>query len=255
MDFAEALRLLKAGYKVARSGWNGKGMYLRLYNPQSDKEFPMVEKGASDCTPIPWVGMKTADNKFVPWLCSQTDMLANDWAVVPSGKPVEPPKPAATASSGLPPQFQPTMPSEPVPLDALDSVQEMIVRTYVHDDSFEVKARGKEPAFRHFKAHEEEVLSCDWCGSIYPGDLARLIRNQRIGLDPADQKYGWPHKFYLRPSVLHAPVKFYTVHLQDATPEDRDVIEKAMGIHIEFTKVGGGRTDVRWRQYGTKKKD
>ncbi|MNJ71027.1 hypothetical protein D3C76_1571760 [compost metagenome] len=31
----------------------------------------------------PWIGMKTADNKFVPWLASQTDVLAEDWVVVP----------------------------------------------------------------------------------------------------------------------------------------------------------------------------
>lgn len=33
-------------------------------------------------TALPWIGMKTADNKFVPWLASQTDMLAEDWAVI-----------------------------------------------------------------------------------------------------------------------------------------------------------------------------
>ena len=31
---------------------------------------------------LPWIGMKTADNKFVPWLASQTDVLAEDWCVV-----------------------------------------------------------------------------------------------------------------------------------------------------------------------------
>jgi hypothetical protein len=31
---------------------------------------------------LPWIGMKTADGKFVPWLASQTDLLANDWEVV-----------------------------------------------------------------------------------------------------------------------------------------------------------------------------
>lgn len=252
MDFAEALRLLKAGYRVARTGWNGKGMYLRLYDPQLDKEFPMKEVGPSDCTPIAWIGMKTADNKFVPWLCSQTDMLATDWTVLPSGKPAEP---LAKASSGLPPAFQPTMPSEPVPLDEAPEPNTREIRTYVHDDALGVRVQKRTPVFRHFKAHDDEVLSCDWCGSISPWDLARLIRTERIGLDSADQKYGWPHKFYLRPHVLHAPVKFYTIHLEDATPEDRDVIERAIGYHFEFTKVGPGRTDVRWRLYGSKKKD
>ena len=31
---------------------------------------------------LPFIAMKTADDKIVPWLCSQTDMLANDWQVV-----------------------------------------------------------------------------------------------------------------------------------------------------------------------------
>lgn len=82
MDFGEALLLLKEGKKVCRSGWNGKGMWLRLYRPYFDKEFPITENEDSEGTPVDWIGMKTADNAFVPWLASQTDMLADDWQQV-----------------------------------------------------------------------------------------------------------------------------------------------------------------------------
>lgn len=88
MSFGLAIEAMKAGYKVARAGWNGKNMwiskvdennYLIYAAPHRDgKDSPEVE-----CKELlPWIGMKTADDKFVPWLASQTDMLADDWQVV-----------------------------------------------------------------------------------------------------------------------------------------------------------------------------
>jgi len=82
MTFGIAIELLKKGCKVARSGWNGKGMFL-LYVPSEkwgiiDKIGLAIPKGNL----LPWIGMKTADGKFVPWLASQTDMLAEDWVIV-----------------------------------------------------------------------------------------------------------------------------------------------------------------------------
>lgn len=79
LTFGLAIEALKKGHRVARSGWNGKGMWLALVKKEvADKvafEFAALDAG-------PWIGMKTADEKFVPWLASQTDMLAEDWAVV-----------------------------------------------------------------------------------------------------------------------------------------------------------------------------
>lgn len=80
LNFGEAVEALKSGKKVSRTGWNGKGMYLVYvpsfsYNPQGIVAPLGLEK-------LPWIGMKTADNKFVPWLASQTDVLAEDWSVV-----------------------------------------------------------------------------------------------------------------------------------------------------------------------------
>ena len=80
LDFGDAIRALKDGKRVARAGWNGKGMWLGMvlgydYNPNKGNY-------ALGCEKLPWIGMKTADNSFVPWLASQTDMLADDWVVV-----------------------------------------------------------------------------------------------------------------------------------------------------------------------------
>lgn len=78
MTFGQAIEALKSRHIVARSGWNGKGMWLLLVTgpPQLDGY------SISHLEFAPYIGMKTADRKFVPWLASQTDMLAEDWEVV-----------------------------------------------------------------------------------------------------------------------------------------------------------------------------
>lgn len=75
MNFGKAIEALKKGKKVARKGWNGKGMWLRLIIPEKSD----IDMGLEN---LPYIEMKTADNKLVPWLASQTDMLAEDWAIV-----------------------------------------------------------------------------------------------------------------------------------------------------------------------------
>ena len=77
MTFGLAIEALKKGKRVARAGWNGKGMWLALVQ---QSQYSVAETDA-DCL-LPWIGMKTADNKFVPWLASQTDVLAEDWQIV-----------------------------------------------------------------------------------------------------------------------------------------------------------------------------
>ena len=81
MSFSEALPALKAGYKVCRSGWNGKGMWLKLIGSE---DWTVSVNHLGDVVGLiglPWIGMKTADDGFVPWLASQTDLLADDWMV------------------------------------------------------------------------------------------------------------------------------------------------------------------------------
>ena len=67
----EAIRFLRDGCKMSRSGWNGKGMYLELQTPDEHSKMS-----------LPYIYMKTADGNLVPWLASQTDMLAEDWILV-----------------------------------------------------------------------------------------------------------------------------------------------------------------------------
>lgn len=74
--FGDAIKALKEGKKVAREGWNGKAMYLSLVKPEHILMNSRVDK---ELRLSPWIGMKTADNCFVPWLASQTDLLAEDW--------------------------------------------------------------------------------------------------------------------------------------------------------------------------------
>ena len=86
LNFGEALAHLKNGYCVARDGWNGKGMWLCLISSDgyklSNTNYTSIPEYDDEPHLLPWVGMKTANSGFVPWLCSQTDMLAEDWIIL-----------------------------------------------------------------------------------------------------------------------------------------------------------------------------
>lgn len=82
MDFGEALRKLRDGRAVARSGWNGKGMFIYLVGPGDYAPATDVARAAfgGGLVPYgPYIAMKTAQGNVVPWLASQTDVLAEDW--------------------------------------------------------------------------------------------------------------------------------------------------------------------------------
>lgn len=66
-----AIKQMQDGNKVARSGWNGKKMYLQLQFPDANSKMT-----------LPYVYIKTVQGDLVPWLCSQTDLLASDWELV-----------------------------------------------------------------------------------------------------------------------------------------------------------------------------
>lgn len=68
LDIGSAVALLWTGQRVRRKGWNGKGMWLELQFPGADARMT-----------LPYVFMSTAQGDLVPWLCSQTDLLAQDW--------------------------------------------------------------------------------------------------------------------------------------------------------------------------------
>lgn len=96
MDFSKALIELKAGHKLARKGWNGKGMfivmmgalYLPPFNTQGTerKVNDRTAKWVGEDKPLdsqPYIAMFTAQGKWQPgWICSQADLFAEDWEVV-----------------------------------------------------------------------------------------------------------------------------------------------------------------------------
>lgn len=80
MNFGQAIEALKKGNKVARKGWNGKGIFIELQVPDTHSKMthPYIY--------IDTTGLQTdnenAPKSRVPWLASQTDMLSEDWEVV-----------------------------------------------------------------------------------------------------------------------------------------------------------------------------
>ncbi len=86
VNFESALPLLRLGLLMRRSGWNGKGMYVVLQKGYPDG-IPINANTAAAtgmpegtvCRFLPYLMMRTAGGAFVPWLASQTDILANDW--------------------------------------------------------------------------------------------------------------------------------------------------------------------------------
>jgi hypothetical protein len=91
MDIGGALRALRDGARVARRGWNGKDMFLFLV-PGSEFEVsraPLlgIYPAGTRIQYQPHVDMRTASGSVVPWLCSQSDLLAHDWCVVDAPTP------------------------------------------------------------------------------------------------------------------------------------------------------------------------
>ena len=92
LTFGDALFFLKQGKKVARKGWNGKGMWICLGkgNPSLKAEAfwnehtrDFAEQNGGSAEVLPYILFKTADGKILMgWLASQTDMLCDDWCIV-----------------------------------------------------------------------------------------------------------------------------------------------------------------------------
>ncbi len=78
VDFGEALAWLKSGLTVRRIGWNGKGMWLALQRPdgRSKMTHPYIY------IEYPEGHVAYPEGSRVPWLASQTDLLADDWEVI-----------------------------------------------------------------------------------------------------------------------------------------------------------------------------
>ncbi len=77
MRIGDAIELLKVGKKAARAGWNGKGMWIELQVPDANSKMTLPYLYLNypvDSTNTP--------GARVPWLASQTDILAEDWTEV-----------------------------------------------------------------------------------------------------------------------------------------------------------------------------
>lgn len=86
MDFGQALMSIKNGWKVAREGWNGKNMFIFLVpGSKFTVNRPPLLGIYPEGTVIDYrshIDMRTAQGSIVPWVASQTDILAEDWGVV-----------------------------------------------------------------------------------------------------------------------------------------------------------------------------
>lgn len=71
MDFSAALERAKQGGKLSRFGWNGKGMWIEIQRPDAHSKMT-----------LPYFYLNYPNGVRVPWLASQTDLLADDWMEV-----------------------------------------------------------------------------------------------------------------------------------------------------------------------------
>ena len=75
MDFSDALRACKSGEKIQRGGWNGKNMWVKIQVPDENSKMN-----------LPYLYMCAVGGELVPWLASQSDLLADDWNVLQDNK-------------------------------------------------------------------------------------------------------------------------------------------------------------------------
>ena len=68
MNFSEALEKLKQKMFIFREGWNGKNQRLKLQTPDENSKMT-----------LPYIYITTEQGDLVPWIASQTDILADDW--------------------------------------------------------------------------------------------------------------------------------------------------------------------------------
>jgi hypothetical protein len=86
MSFCLAMEALKKGLKVARAGWNGKGMFVYLVPGSQFKvnRAPLlgIYPEGEEITYRPHMNLKAADGSVAAWSPSGSDALADDWLIV-----------------------------------------------------------------------------------------------------------------------------------------------------------------------------
>lgn len=89
VGFGLALIALKMGKRVTRQGWNGKNMYLYMvgagrYHPTTETGHRIAARHTDYLVPYrPYIAMFTVDEDVVPWTASQSDLLMDDWVILP----------------------------------------------------------------------------------------------------------------------------------------------------------------------------
>ncbi len=66
-----AIKQMRNGNAVTRVGWNGPGQHIKLQRPDDNSKMT-----------LPYIYISTVQGDLVPWLASQTDILATDWELV-----------------------------------------------------------------------------------------------------------------------------------------------------------------------------
>ncbi|AXF39908.1 hypothetical protein BMBphi_gp060 [Bacillus phage vB_BthS_BMBphi] len=85
MNFGNAIEAVKKGNKIARKGWNGKGMFVyyvpaAFYPPSTDT---MKELFKGEAVPYrEYLALKTAQDDVATWAPSTSDALADDWMIL-----------------------------------------------------------------------------------------------------------------------------------------------------------------------------
>lgn len=65
-----AIEQMRNGSRVCRKGWNGPNQWLALQMPDAHSKMN-----------LPYIYISTVQGQLVPWLASQTDILATDWEI------------------------------------------------------------------------------------------------------------------------------------------------------------------------------
>ncbi len=68
MDFSEALVMMKDGKKIKRTGWNSQNQWLHMQVPDQHSKMS-----------LPYIYIKNAQDKLIPWIASQGDIFGEDW--------------------------------------------------------------------------------------------------------------------------------------------------------------------------------
>lgn len=86
MDFSDAILLLKNGAYLSRAGWNGKGLFIALQVPDENSKMtrPYIYITTPSRSTAQFGAEEAIAEQRVPWICSQTDLLATDWFEVVS---------------------------------------------------------------------------------------------------------------------------------------------------------------------------